>query len=116
MSTDSRFAWLARRREILQGAGLLLGALALAPRARAEDATFALPADATAALDKAPLVYISPLRKSGSESRCHGEVWYFMDGGHVVIGTNPGRWNGRAVKQGLDRARLWVPKASGDFR
>ena len=105
------------RRELLKGAGLLLGALALAPRARAEDAPrFALPADALDALEKAPLVHVSPLKRSGAESRCHGEVWYFMDGGDVVIGTSPERWKGRAVKQGLDRARLWVPKSSGDFR
>jgi hypothetical protein len=110
-------ARLARRRDLLKGAGLLLGALALAPRARAEDkADFALSDEAKAALEKAPLVYISPLKRNGAESRCHGEVWYFMDGGDVVIGTNPGRWKGRALEQGLDRARLWVPKGSGDFR
>ena len=117
MPESARFAWLARRRELLKGAGLLLGALAFAPRARAEDPpAFALPADASAEFEKAPLVYISPLKRNGSESRCHGEVWYFMDGGDVVIGTSPDRWKGRALKQGLDRARLWVPKGSGDFR
>ena len=113
MSDSSRFA----RRDLLKGAGLLLGALALAPRLRAEERPgFALPPDAVAALEKAPLVHISPLKRNGSESRCHAEVWYFVDRGDVVIGTHPERWKGRAVKQGLDRARLWVPKGSGDFR
>jgi hypothetical protein len=113
MSDSSRLA----RRDLLKGAGLLLGALALAPRTRAEDGPgFALPPDAVGALEKAPLVHISPLKRDGSESRCHGEVWYFVDRGDVVIGTHPERWKGRAVKQGLDRARLWVPKSAGDFR
>jgi hypothetical protein len=116
-SDSNRLVWRARRRELLEGAGLLLGALVLGRRAQAQDPpAFALPADARSALEKAPLVYISPLKSNGAESRCHGEVWYFVDGGDVVIGTSPERWKGRAVKRGLDRARLWVPKGSGDFR
>jgi len=109
--------WLARRRELLKGAGLLLGALAFASRARGADSpAFTLPADELAALESGPLVHVSPLKRSGAESRCHAEVWFFLDGGDVVIGTSPTRWKARAVKQGLDRARIWLPKGSGDFR
>ena len=63
------------------------------------------------ALASSPLVYVSPLRSDGRESRCHGEVWFFEDAGDVVIGTGRDRWKGRAVAAGLDRARVWV----GDF-
>jgi hypothetical protein len=115
-----RFATLHMlpRRELLKSAGLLLGVLALAPHVRAEDekTTFDLPADVRARLESAPLVHVSPLRKSGAESRCNAEIWYFMDKGDVVVGTDPRRWKGQAVQKGLDRARIWLPTGSGDFR
>lgn len=60
---------------------------------------------------RSPLVYISPLRSDGGESRCHGEVWFVMDGDDVLVVTNPERWRAACVSQGLDRARIWV----GDF-
>ena len=56
-------------------------------------------------------MYVSPLAQSGAESRCHGEVWYFVDGGTVVIATAADRWKAVAIRKGRDRARLWV----GDF-
>jgi hypothetical protein len=94
------------RREVLIGGGLLLGGLLL-PRAARPAA--ALPsAETAAALEKRRLVYISPLLRDGKESRCHGEVWYFLDGADVVIGTNPERWKARSVRSGSARARLWV--------
>ena len=100
------------RRELLLGGGVVLAGLALAPRALfADEDDLALPAAASDALGKSGLVYISPLHPDGAESRCHGEVWFFMDGADVVIGTDRDRWKARAVSQGWDRARIWV----GDF-
>jgi hypothetical protein len=112
---------LLGRREFLWGAGLALGALAL-PTRRGFGSDYQLPADAQQALGISPLVYISPLQANGSESRCHGEVWYFVDGGHVVIATGSDRWKSRALKKGRDRARIWVGdygparSADGPFR
>jgi hypothetical protein len=60
------------------------------------------------ALAKSGLVYISPLRADGSESTCHGEVWFAWLDGSVVIITGRDRWKARAVARGLDSARLWV--------
>lgn len=103
-----------RRRDLLKGAsaGLALAAWPLRGFSEAAPAPRLEPDRATReALGSSPLVYISPLRSDGSESRCHGEVWFFEDAGDVVIGTDPGRWKGRAVAAGLDRARIWV----GDF-
>ena len=100
------------RREWLAGAAVALGALALFPRRLlAADAKFDVGAPATEALTKGKLVYVSPLRADGRESRCHGEVWYFWDRGAVVIATATGGWKVRAVKGGKDKARIWV----GDF-
>jgi hypothetical protein len=64
-----------------------------------------------AALAKSPLVYVSPLRKDGSESTCHGEVWFVAEGRDVLVVTAADRWKARAIAAGLDRARLFV----GDF-
>jgi hypothetical protein len=101
------------RREVLRGGAVLLGALLLPAAGARAQGGFELAAETRAALEKQPLVYISPLRKDGKESRCHGEVWYFIDQGDVVIGTDPARWKARAVQSGRDRARIWVPKSSG---
>jgi hypothetical protein len=98
------------RRQLLLGTALGLGALALPLRfARAEAAK--LPAATIAALEKSPLVYVSPLHRDGRESSCHGEVWFFWDRGSVLISTAAKTWKARALNSGLDRARIWV----GDF-
>ena len=98
------------RRQLLVSAAAGLGALVLPGRMGAAD-DFALPDATKAALSGSPLVYISPLHHDGRESRCHEEVWYFVDGGDVVIATAVERWKAKAVRSGRDRARIWV----GDF-
>lgn len=94
------------RRELLRAGALTLGAVALAPRA-----LFAAESSFLATAKTSPLVYVSPLTKDGAESRCHGEVWFFVDGNDVVIATSVKSWKARALALGRDRARLWV----GDF-
>ncbi len=85
------------------------GALALvvAPRwLRAEEPS--LPPDLLRALEESGFVYVSPLRRDGGESRCHGEVWYGWLDGAVVIATRTRTWKARALREGLDRVRIWV--------
>lgn len=108
----SRPAIRLSRRELLAAGGLALGALAL-PRlgARAAQDAYALPQAARKALGESPLVYVSPLKSDGGESRCHGEVWFTTDGDDVLLATGKDAWKARAVAKGLERARLWV----GDF-
>jgi hypothetical protein len=62
-------------------------------------------------MQQSPLVYVSPLRASGQESSCHGEVWFFEDRGDVVLATGKDAWKTRALRKGWDTARIWV----GDF-
>jgi|SRR5690606_5785551 len=78
----------------------------LAPgRARAKG----VPEAALPLLESSPFVYISPLRKDGSESTCHGEVWFGWLDDSVVINTRRGTWKTVALRdRGLDRARIWV--------
>lgn len=61
-----------------------------------------------ALLESSEFVYISPLQSDGTESTCHGEVWYGWLDGAVVINTAPTTWKSRALATGLDRARIWV--------
>ena len=106
--SEPRDARLWSRRQVLGTGGVLLAASALPFGVRAADPAFTPPTDTLRALDASPLVYVSPLRKNGSESRCHGEVWFFHDKGDVVICTDEDRWKSEAIKKGMDRARIWV--------
>ncbi len=91
------------RREWMLGSAALF-ASALMPRA-----LWAELAEGTArALASSQLVYISPLLVDGSESACHGEVWFVTDGEDVLVVTSAERWRAEAVRRGLNRARLWV--------
>lgn len=91
------------RREWMVGSAALF-ASALMPRAL----WAGLAEDAARALAGSQLVYISPLLVDGSESSCHGEVWFVTDGEDVLVVTAAERWRAEAVRRGLDRARLWV--------
>lgn len=94
------------RRSFLQSSALLSAGLLVPVRAFAGSHTGVKDAAA-----KSPLVYISPLKSNGSESKCHGEVWFVTDGDDLLVVTNPERWRAACLSKGLDRARIWV----GDF-
>jgi hypothetical protein len=108
------------RRGFLSGAFALVASgaatAAFGPRAaRASDpgAVSASPnVDPASALGRAlaasPYVYVSPLKRDGSESRCHGEVWFAWIDAQVVLITARDRWKARSLARGQDRARIWV--------
>lgn len=103
------------RRDLLRDgalvvAGLSLSSLLAVDRARAEtDPAHAPLPDATRQLLKTSgLVYVSPLRRDGGESRCHGEVWFGWIDDSVVLITSREAWKARALARDLDRARIWV--------
>lgn len=91
------------RRSFLIAAGAAL----LLPR-RAFAAETAVPEATQSLLEKSSFVYVTPLKKDGSESTCHGEVWFGWLDGTVVINTRRGTWKARALEKGLDRAKIWV--------
>jgi hypothetical protein len=92
------------RRRFVQAAALIAAAPALKARAGLPDA-------ALVELRKSPLVYLSPLRSNGAESRCHSEIWFQEHEGAVYLVTSADAWRARAVQSGLTQARIWV----GDF-
>lgn len=86
----------------------LVGAPGLIRVARARAPDTVLPQSTVDLLESSPYVYISPLKSDGSESECHGEVWYAWIDGAVVVTVASGRWKARAVKRGLQGTRIWV--------
>lgn len=103
---------VSSRREFLGLALTAAGVLWLPREVWGKDAV-SLPGEVRQALAKSPLVYVAPLRSDGSESNCHAEVWFVLapGGREVLVVTSRETWRARAVRAGLDRARLWV----GDF-
>lgn len=39
------------------------------------------------AMVESDLVYVTPMRSNGAESRCQAEVWFVEDGGDAVVVT-----------------------------
>ncbi len=96
---------LTRRELLMVGA-----ATALLPHG-VRAAAGVLSAEARSALGASPLVYVSTLKRDGSESHCHAEVWFVRDGESALVVTGAQAWRAQAIGKGLARARLWV----GDF-
>lgn len=99
------------RRAFLGGAAVLLLAPARAlaqPADTVESARPDLVAHVKQLLETSPYAYISPLKKDGSESTCHGEVWYGWIDGSVIVNSRRGTWKVQALEKGQDRARLWI--------
>jgi hypothetical protein len=100
------------RRDFVRGAAALSGAVLLpASAAWPGDPEFRVSKEAQAAIEKSPLIYITPIKSDGNESACHAEVWFYADGADLLVVTKQELWRSQAVKRGLDRARIWV----GDF-
>lgn len=59
-------------------------------------------------LERSEFVYVSPLRRDRSESRCKGEVWFGWLDRAVVMCVNAQGWKARSIRAGRDRARIWV--------
>ncbi len=70
-----------------------------------------LPEATRTALANSEVVYLTPLKSDGAESKCKAEIWFVEDGGSVFVVTASTAWRARAIAKGLTKARLWV----GDF-
>ncbi len=60
------------------------------------------------ALKATNLIYLSPIKSNGEESRCQAEVWFASSGTDMYVCTKSNTWRARAQRQGLDKARVWV--------
>jgi hypothetical protein len=97
------------RRNFIRGAATLSGVVMLpASLAWSRDVEFQVSKAAQAAIEKSKLIYITPIKSDGEESSCHAEVWFHADGADLLVVTKDELWRSQAVKQGIDRARIWV--------
>jgi hypothetical protein len=67
-----------------------------------------LPEATQAALRESDVIYLTPLKADGAESRCKAEIWFVEDEGAMYLVTSAQAWRARAIAQGLTRARVWV--------
>jgi hypothetical protein len=84
---------------------LLLLALVAAARA-------ALTPELAKALADSQYVYIQSERKSGAFGK-PSEIWFFVDGGKIFVGTRPSSWRVKRIKAGRTRARIAVGSPQG---
>ena len=91
-------------RRSLLGSVAAVFASALMPLARAKP----LPPAAAlqVALESSGLIYLSPLHKSGKESRCHAEIWFVQKNGVVYVVTANTAWRAKAITRGLSGLRV----------
>lgn len=63
-------------------------------------------------LANATYVYIQSERKSGEWST-PAEIWFFVDGGKLYVGTRPTSWRVKRIKAGRTKARIAIGSGSG---
>ncbi|MEX0943621.1 MAG: hypothetical protein WD002_13875 [Pseudomonadales bacterium] len=59
-------------------------------------------------LKQTNLIYVTPIRTDGKESRCQAEIWFAADGTDMYVCTGTGSWRARAPRKGLSKARVWI--------
>lgn len=59
-------------------------------------------------IDASDLIYITPIRSDGQESRCQAEVWFVPHGTDLYVVTAAAAWRAQAIIKGLMRARVWI--------
>ena len=94
----------SNRRDHLKALGTLIGGAALLGSSPSRASSAALPADT----NRSRLIYITPLKPDGSESRCQAEVWFMRDGDALLVVTQADAWRAKAIGKGLDVAKIWV--------
>ncbi len=105
---------LTRRKGLGFGLAAVLGGLVRPRRALGQSLD--------EALMESDLIYLTPLRGDGAESRCQAEIWFVYDGVDLFVVTAMASWRARAVRNGLWRARIWVgdlgnwQRANGAYR
>ena len=59
-------------------------------------------------LSTSRLVYLTPIRSDGEESKCKGEVWFMLHDNDIYVVTQANAWRAEAIRKGLTSARMWV--------
>ncbi|MYD46094.1 MAG: hypothetical protein F4W92_07060 [Gammaproteobacteria bacterium] len=62
-------------------------------------------------LKTAKLIYLTPIKTDGEESKCQGEVWYVYLDSKIYVTTATDAWRAEAIRKDLPDARIWI----GDY-
>ncbi|MEM7017795.1 MAG: hypothetical protein AAF512_10725 [Pseudomonadota bacterium] len=90
------------RRKFVQASVAVAGSLVLPPVWGKDKA------DLPQLLQQSDLVYITPIKSDGEESRCQAEIWFVYFGDDIYVCTDTDSWRAAAPSKGLEQARIWV--------
>ena len=62
-------------------------------------------------LETAKLIYLTPIKTDGEESKCQGEVWFVYLDSKLYVTTATDAWRAEAIRKDLTDARIWI----GDY-
>ena len=93
---------LTRRRVLVAGTSMVVAAGFAGRVHSADDAAL------QSGMDESELIYITPIRSDGKESRCQAEVWFVHHQSDLYVVTADDAWRAQAIGKGLTRTRIWV--------
>ena len=70
-------------------------------------ATFSVE-DIVSKLETSKLIYLTPIKSNGDESKCKAEIWFLYHQSKIYLVTPKDAWRTEAIGKGLNKARIWV--------
>ena len=59
-------------------------------------------------LKTSKLIYLTPIKSDGEDSKCHGEVWFVYLDSQIYVTTATDAWRAEAIRKDLNDARIWI--------
>lgn len=59
-------------------------------------------------LKTSKLIYLTPIKSDGEESKCKGEVWFVYLDSKIYVTTATDAWRAEAIRNDLKDARIWI--------
>lgn len=59
-------------------------------------------------LKTSELIYLTPIKSDGEESKCQGEVWFVYLDSEIYVTTASDAWRAEAIRKDLTQARIWI--------
>jgi hypothetical protein len=59
-------------------------------------------------LSTSKLIYLTPIKSDGEESKCKAEIWFAFHKGEIFVVTPKDAWRAEAVRKDLTDTRIWV--------
>lgn len=59
-------------------------------------------------LKSSKLIYLTPIKSDGEESKCQGEVWFIYLDSKIYVTTATDAWRAEAIRKDLTKARIWI--------